>query len=65
MPEGTIKKLVADKAFGFIRGDKGEFFFDHSAVEGTTIEDLQVGQQVEFTEGRGPKGLRAENVKVV
>jgi len=65
MPEGTIKKLVADKGFGFIKGDKGEFFFHHSAVEGTTIEELQIGQAVEYTEGRGPKGLRAENVKVI
>jgi len=66
MPQqGTIKKVVADKGFGFIKGDKGEFFFHHSSVEGASIEDLQVGQEVEFTEGHGPKGLRAENVKVL
>ena len=65
MPQGTIKKLVADKGFGFIKGEKGDLFFHHSAVEGATIETLRVGQQVEYVEGRGPKGPRAENVKPI
>jgi len=63
MPQGTIKKLVADRGFGFIEGERGELFFHHSALEGTTIEELQVGQSVDYEEGRGPKGPRAENVK--
>ncbi len=63
MPEGTIKKLLADKGFGFIEGEQGDMFFHHSAVEETTIEQLQVGQRVTYDEGRGPKGPRAENVK--
>jgi CspA family cold shock protein len=65
MPKGTIKKLVANKGFGFIQGERGELFFHHSAVQGTTIEALREGQSVEFEEGRGPKGPRAENVRVV
>ena len=65
MPQGTIKKLLADKGFGFIEGEQGDMFFHHSAVEGTTIEALSVGQQVEYDEGRGPKGPRAENVRLV
>ena len=65
MPEGTIKKLISDKGFGFIEGESGEFFFHHSAVEGTPFESLREGQKVEYTEGRGPKGPRAENVQVV
>jgi CspA family cold shock protein len=64
MPQGTIKKLITDKGFGFIEGDRGDIFFHHSALEGTTIEDLNVGQQVQYDEGRGPKGPRAENVRV-
>ena len=64
MPQGTIKKLVSDKGFGFIAGDNGELFFHHSAVEGGMFEDLREGQTVEYTEGRGPKGPRAENVRV-
>ena len=65
MPQGTIKKLVADKGFGFIAGDRGDLFFHHSALQDTTIEALQIGQSVEYEEGTGPKGPRAENVTVV
>ena len=66
MPQGTIKKLITDKGFGFIQGERGDLFFHHSAVEGGgTIEDLRVGQEVEFEEGRGPKGPRAENVRTL
>ena len=65
MPQGVIKKLISDKGFGFIAGDRGELFFHHTAVEGVSFETLQEGQAVEFTEGRGPKGPRAESVRVV
>lgn len=63
MPQGTIKKVIADKGFGFINGEGGELFFHHSALEGTAIEVLQVGQRVTYEEGRGPKGPRAEKVR--
>jgi len=65
MAEGTIKKLM-DKGFGFIKtgGDK-DLFFHSSSVQGATFDDLQVGQKVTFTEGQGPKGPCAENVKPV
>ena len=65
MPQGTIKKLIMDKGFGFIQGEHGELFFHHSALDGIAIEELREGQKVEFEEGRGPKGPRAENVKVI
>ena len=65
MPQGTIKKLIADKGFGFIEGARGDLFFHHSAVEGVGIESLHVGQAVTYNDGRGPKGPRAENVKPV
>ncbi len=65
MPQGTIKKLISEKGFGFIEGDRGELFFHHSAVEGTAFESLSEGQRVEYTEGSGPKGPRAESVTVV
>lgn len=65
MPEGTIKKLT-DKGFGFIETGTGkDLFFHMSNVDGVRFEDLYEGQQVSFTEGRGPKGPRAENVKPV
>ena len=63
MAQGTIKKLVTDKGFGFIAGGGKELFFHQSAVEGASFDDLREGQEVEFTEGEGPKGPRAENVK--
>lgn len=63
MPQGTIKKVIADKGFGFIEANGSDLFFHHSAVEGTTIEALTIGQAVTFEEGRGPKGPRAENVR--
>lgn len=64
MPQGTIKKLIADKGFGFIAGDRGELFFHCSALQGISIEDLHEGTAVEYEEGRGPKGPRAENVRL-
>ena len=65
MPQGKIKKVIADKGFGFIEGESGDLFFHHSALEGTTIESLRIGQQVSYEVGRGDKGPRAENIKVV
>ena len=64
MSQGTIKKLT-QKGFGFIEGENGELFFHQSALEGVRFDELQEGQSVEFTEGQGPKGPRAENVRVV
>jgi CspA family cold shock protein len=64
MARGKIKKLV-DRSFGFIEGERGELFFHCSALTGTPFESLREGQVVEYTEGRGPKGPRAESVSVV
>jgi CspA family cold shock protein len=65
MAEGTIKRLT-DKGFGFIEiGGGKDVFFHMSAVQGVRFEDLQQGQRVSFTEGQGPKGPRAENVKLI
>lgn len=64
MPEGKIKKLVSDKGFGFIEGDRDDMFFHHSSVEGCTFEDLRVGDSVEYDIGQSPKGPRAEHVQI-
>jgi cold shock protein len=65
MAEGTIKRLT-DKGFGFIDTGTGkDMFFHLSALEGVTYEELQEGQRVEYTEGQGPKGPRAENVRPI
>ena len=61
---GTIKRLT-DKGFGFIATQEGtEYFFHQSAVAGTPYDSLREGQNVSFTVGQGPKGPRAENVRV-
>ena len=63
MAEGTIKRLITDKGFGFILTETGEdLFFHMSNVQGATFESLREQQRVTYTEGRGPKGPRAENV---
>lgn len=65
MSEGTIKRLT-DKGYGFIETDRGQDIFFHlSNLDGVQFDDLYEGQKVSFTEGRGPKGPRAENVKPV
>jgi cold shock protein len=64
MAEGTIKKLT-NKGFGFIdTGKAKDLFFHSSSLEGVAFEQLHEGQKVTFTEGRGPKGPCAENVKL-
>ncbi len=56
MPTGTIKKLVADRGFGFIAAEDGkEFFFHRSGTEGD-FDRLQ---------GASPKGPRAKSVRTV
>ena len=62
MAEGIIKRLT-DKGFGFIDiGREKDLFFHSSSLEGVSYDELQEGQRVSFTEGRGPKGPCAENV---
>jgi CspA family cold shock protein len=62
---GTIKRLVTDKGFGFILASDGnEYFFHNSACADTRFDDLREGQAVTFERGQGPKGPRGENVRV-
>lgn len=63
MAEGTIKRLT-DRGFGFIdTGTGNDLFFHSSNVEGGAFEQLQEGQRVSYTEGRGQKGPQAEDVR--
>ena len=65
MANGTIKRLVRDRGFGFIRDDGGqEWFFHRSAVRGAVFELLREGQRVEFTVEESPKGPRAGDVRL-
>ncbi len=67
MAQGTIKKIVSDKGFGFIAGDRGELFFHRSTVTEGSFDSLREGQKVEYTvdpvdRGKGP---RAKEVKAI
>jgi len=64
MPQGKIKKVVTDRGFGFIGGERGDLFFHHSEVEGVAFEELREGQLVDYEVGQGPKGPRATLVRV-
>jgi cold shock protein len=61
---GTIKRLVTEKGFGFVASADGqEYFFHQSACADGQFSQLREGQQVTFSTGQGPKGPRAENVR--
>ncbi|MDB5339385.1 MAG: cold-shock DNA-binding protein family [Planctomycetaceae bacterium] len=65
MPQGTIKKIVADKGFGFISGEKGDIFFHLSSVQGKRFEELTEGESVEYETEISQKGPRAVSVRAV
>ena len=67
MSQGVVKKVVSDRGFGFISGERGDVFFHHSVVEDNGFDNLQEGQTVEYevdgdSGGRG-KGPRASMVR--
>jgi CspA family cold shock protein len=63
--KGTIKRLVRDKRFGFVQAENGtEYFFHQSACVDSDFDSLHEGQALTFDMGQGPKGPRAENVRV-
>ena len=66
MATGTVKWFNDSKGFGFIKQEGGEdVFCHHSAIVADGFRSLTEGQMVEFDVKRGPKGLQAENVRVV
>jgi CspA family cold shock protein len=65
MPNGTVARLIAEKGFGFIKGEDGiERFFHRSACIGFVYEQLREGQDVTYEDETGPKGPRAGNVRI-
>lgn len=64
MSAGTVKKIIADRGFGFIRSDDGrEVFFHRSGLQGLTFEALKEGQAVDFDLEEATRGPRANNVR--
>ncbi len=63
MPQGTIKKLVSDRGFGFIKTKGDDLFFHNSEVQGGGFDSLREGQTVDYQEGQGKQGPCATSVK--
>ena len=62
--QGTIKRVVRDRGFGFIRSSDGqEVFFHRRSLQEMDFAGLREGEAVEFEVERGEKGLRATNVR--
>ena len=62
--QGTIKRVVRDRGFGFIRSSEGrEVFFHRSSLQGLNFDTLKEGDAVEFEIEDGPKGPRAASVR--
>ncbi|MDB4995042.1 MAG: cold-shock protein CspA [Myxococcaceae bacterium] len=67
MATGTVKWFNESKGFGFIKQDNGgdDVFCHYSAIQANGFRTLAEGQPVEFDVKQGPKGLQAENVRLV
>ena len=66
MSNGTIKKIVSDRGFGFIAGDDGrEYFFHRDGLEASVNFDrLLGGEKVTFDIEASQKGPRAQRVRL-
>ena len=64
MTTGTVKKVIADRGFGFIVAeDAKEYFFHRGGLEATLDFDRLVGgERVSFEIEASPKGPRAIQV---
>ena len=62
--QGTIKRILRDRGFGFIRSSDGqEVFFHLNSLQQMDFDSLKEGDTVEFEVERGEKGSRATNVR--
>lgn len=63
---GIVKWFNESKGFGFILAQKGDDVFVHvRALRGEGHRTLYEGQDVEFCLIESPKGLHAEDVKII
>ena len=64
MPTGSVKWFDTKKGFGFILSPSGEDVFVHfSSIDGDGFRSLKDGEQVDYEEIRGDKGLSASHVR--
>lgn len=66
MATGKVKWFDDAKGYGFIESDEGDVFVHYSSIVSSVPgrKSLYEGQEVEFDVTPGPKGLKAENVRV-
>jgi CspA family cold shock protein len=64
MTNGTIKRVISERGFGFIADEEGkEYFFHRDGLSSTIDFDRLVGgETVSFDVEAGPKGPRAVKV---
>jgi cold shock CspA family protein/ribosome-associated translation inhibitor RaiA len=63
-PHGVIASLLPESDHGFIAVSDGrEIYFHRNSVTDRKFEDLEVGQEVRFSEGIGDKGPQATSVR--
>jgi CspA family cold shock protein len=66
MPIGTVKWFDSKKGFGFILSPEGKDVFVHfSTIQSDGFRTLKDGEQVEYEEIQGDKGLLAKAVRRV
>ncbi|HEX6140718.1 MAG TPA: cold shock domain-containing protein [Candidatus Limnocylindria bacterium] len=65
MANGTIKRVISDRGFGFIADDAGKEYFFHrdGLAPSVDFDRLTGGERVTFDTQQNPKGLRAVNVQ--
>ena len=65
MATGTIKKVVADRGFGFITADDAkEYFFHRNSLDSSlNFDQLVGGEKVDFEIEQSDKGPRAARVR--
>lgn len=63
--QGTIKKIVADRNFGFINqeGSDKDVFFHKDKLEGVSFEELREGDAVTFEVEEGDRGPSATKIQ--
>lgn len=63
MPFGNVTRLVPEHGFGFIVDDSGlDWFFVSAGVRGGSLDQVWLGERVEFVSEWTPRGPRAADI---